>query len=93
MINLQSSREDDDPCKRILLRRVLYLISPLKHVVEAVSVYPDNLGRNFCDVLRLVEGVQLICKNNMSIGFPADWKCGDNEAMLIEKRGTAGQCE
>lgn len=55
--------------------RSLFLIDPEKRV-QAVITYPLNTGRNFAEILRLIDSAQLTAKH--SVATPAGWEPGDD---------------
>ena len=55
--------------------RSVFLIGPDKKV-KAMITYPASTGRNFEEILRLVDSVQLTAK--YSVATPANWKQGEN---------------
>jgi alkyl hydroperoxide reductase subunit AhpC len=55
--------------------RTVYVIGPDKQV-KAMLVYPMSSGRNFQEVLRLIDSAQLTAKHKVST--PADWKPGED---------------
>jgi alkyl hydroperoxide reductase subunit AhpC len=55
--------------------RTVYIIGPDKQV-KAMLVYPMSSGRNFQEVLRLIDSAQLTAKHKVST--PADWKPGED---------------
>jgi alkyl hydroperoxide reductase subunit AhpC len=55
--------------------RTVYIIGPDK-LVKAMLVYPMSSGRNFQEVLRLIDSAQLTAKHKVST--PADWKPGED---------------
>ncbi|GAU96156.1 hypothetical protein RvY_07642 [Ramazzottius varieornatus] len=57
-----------------LTARVVYVIGP-DHKVKALIVYPATSGRNFDEILRLIDSLQLVAKHN--IVTPVDWQSGD----------------
>jgi peroxiredoxin (alkyl hydroperoxide reductase subunit C) len=54
--------------------RSLFVIDP-NRVVKMIFFYPTGVGRNLDEVLRIVDGLQLVAKDK--IDTPADWKPGD----------------
>jgi peroxiredoxin 2/4 len=54
--------------------RSLFIIDP-NRVVRMIFFYPAGVGRNLEEVLRIVDGLQLVAKEK--IATPADWKPGD----------------
>jgi len=57
-----------------LTARVVYIIGP-DHKVKALIVYPATTGRNFNEILRLIDSLQLVAKH--SVVTPVDWQSGD----------------
>ena len=55
--------------------RTVYLIGPDKKI-RAMLLYPMSSGRNFDEVLRLLDSVQLT--ENKGVATPVNWKPGDN---------------
>jgi thioredoxin-dependent peroxiredoxin len=55
--------------------RSVFLIGPDKKV-KAMLVYPMSTGRNFDEVLRLLDSVQLTAKE--SVATPVNWKPGQD---------------
>ncbi|MGC3980056.1 MAG: peroxiredoxin [Steroidobacteraceae bacterium] len=55
--------------------RTVYLIGPDK-LIKAILIYPMTSGRNFQEVLRLLESIQLTATHK--VATPADWKQGED---------------
>ncbi|SDC62282.1 peroxiredoxin [Paraburkholderia lycopersici] len=55
--------------------RSVFLIGPDKKV-KAMLVYPMSSGRNFDEVLRLLDSLQLTAKH--TVATPVNWKPGDD---------------
>lgn len=55
--------------------RSLFIIDPQKKV-RLMIVYPMSTGRNFDEVLRVIDALQLT--DNCSVATPANWKDGDD---------------
>lgn len=55
--------------------RNVYIIGPDKKV-KLVLVYPMTTGRNFDEVLRVIDSIQLTARHR--VATPADWRPGDN---------------
>lgn len=59
--------------------RSLLVIGPDKKV-KLIVTYPASTGRNFQEVLRVVDSLQLTAK--FSVATPADWKQGEDVVVL-----------
>ena len=55
--------------------RAVFMIGPDKKV-KAMLVYPMSAGRNFDEVLRLLDSLQLNAKH--TVATPVNWKPGDD---------------
>jgi alkyl hydroperoxide reductase subunit AhpC len=54
--------------------RTVYIIGPDK-LIKAMLIYPMSSGRNFDEVLRLLDSIQLTAKH--SVATPVNWKQGE----------------
>jgi thioredoxin-dependent peroxiredoxin len=59
--------------------RSLFIIGPDKKV-KLMIVYPASTGRNFNEVLRVIDSLQLTA--NYSVATPADWKEGEDVIVV-----------
>jgi thioredoxin-dependent peroxiredoxin len=59
--------------------RSLFVIGPDK-TVKLMITYPASTGRNFHEVLRVIDSLQLTSKH--SLATPADWKQGDDAIVV-----------
>jgi alkyl hydroperoxide reductase subunit AhpC len=59
--------------------RTVYLIGPDK-LIKAMFVYPMSSGRNFQEVLRLLDSCQLTAKHK--VATPADWRAGEDVIIV-----------
>ncbi len=59
--------------------RSLFVIGPDKKV-KLMIVYPASTGRNFNEVLRVIDSLQLTA--NYSVATPADWKEGEDVIIV-----------
>jgi len=60
--------------------RSLFVIGPDK-AIKLMIVYPASTGRNFQEVLRVVDSLQLSAKQ--PVATPADWKQGDDVIVSL----------
>jgi len=60
--------------------RSLFVIGPDKKV-KLMITYPASTGRNFDEVLRVVDSLQLTAKH--SVATPADWKQGEDVIISL----------
>jgi alkyl hydroperoxide reductase subunit AhpC len=59
--------------------RSLFVIGPDKKV-KLMITYPASTGRNFVEVLRVIDSLQLTA--NHSVATPADWKEGEDVIVV-----------
>lgn len=59
--------------------RSVYFIDPNKKI-RAVITYPPSAGRNFDEVLRVIDSLQLT--DHHSVATPANWKDGDDVVIV-----------
>jgi alkyl hydroperoxide reductase subunit AhpC len=59
--------------------RSLVIIAPDK-TVKLIITYPASTGRNFVEVLRVVDSLQLTA--NYSVATPANWNQGENVIVV-----------
>lgn len=59
--------------------RSLFVIGPDK-TVKLMITYPASTGRNFHEVLRVIDSLQLTSKH--SLATPADWKPGEDAIVV-----------
>ena len=59
--------------------RSLFVIGPDKKV-KLMITYPASTGRNFHEVLRVIDSLQLTA--NYSVATPADWKHGEDVIVV-----------
>ena len=55
--------------------RSLFIIGPDKKV-KLMITYPASTGRNFTEILRVIDSLQLTAKHQLAT--PADWKAGED---------------
>ena len=59
--------------------RSVFVIGPDKRI-KATLTYPMSTGRNFAEILRLLDSVQLTAKEQ--VATPANWEDGDDVIIL-----------
>jgi len=59
--------------------RSLFIIGPDKKLKLSIT-YPASTGRNFVEVLRVIDSLQLTA--NYSVATPADWKHGEDVIVV-----------
>lgn len=59
--------------------RSLFVIGPDK-LIKLMIIYPASTGRNFYEVLRVIESLQLTA--SYSVATPADWKHGEDVIVV-----------
>jgi alkyl hydroperoxide reductase subunit AhpC len=57
----------------------VFVIGPDKKV-KLIIVYPQSTGRNFQEILRVIDSLQLTAK--YSVSTPADWKDGEDVIIV-----------
>ncbi len=60
--------------------RSLFIIGPDK-LIKLIITYPASTGRNFVEVLRVIDSLQLTA--NYSVATPADWKQGEDVIVAL----------
>ena len=59
--------------------RSVFIIDP-KHAIRATLTYPASTGRNFDEILRVIDSLQLT--DNYKVATPANWKDGDDVVII-----------
>src|SRR5204862_4616835 len=59
--------------------RSLFIIGPDK-TIKLMITYPASTGRNFFEVLRVIDSLQLTAK--YSVATPADWQHGEDVIVV-----------
>lgn len=59
--------------------RSLFVIAPDK-TIKLIITYPASTGRNFQEILRVIDSLQLTAK--YSVATPADWKDGEDVVVV-----------
>ena len=55
--------------------RAVFIIDPKKNI-QAMLTYPKNIGRNFSEIVRTLEALQV--SSELNVSTPANWKFGDD---------------
>jgi alkyl hydroperoxide reductase subunit AhpC len=59
--------------------RSVFVIDP-KHKVRLIITYPQSTGRNFDEILRVIDSLQLT--DNHSVATPGNWKDGEDVVIV-----------
>ena len=59
--------------------RSVFIIDP-KHVLRTTFTYPASTGRNFDEILRVIDSLQLT--DSHSVATPVNWKDGDDVIIV-----------
>lgn len=59
--------------------RSVFIIDPSRRI-RAIITYPASTGRNFSEILRLIDSLQLT--DSHSVATPADWNDGDDVIIV-----------
>jgi peroxiredoxin (alkyl hydroperoxide reductase subunit C) len=65
--------------------RAVFVIDP-KGIIRTIIYYPLSLGRNFDELLRVVQALQTA--DAFSVATPADWRPGDD--VIVPTAGSCG---
>ncbi|MFT3772027.1 MAG: hypothetical protein QM820_42010 [Minicystis sp.] len=68
--------------------RCVFFIDP-KRIIRAMIYYPLNVGRNFDEILRVVDALQTVDAN--AVACPANWRPGDE--VIVPAPTTAKAAE
>ena len=55
--------------------RAVFIIDPKKNI-QAILTYPKNIGRNFNEIIRTLEALQV--SSELNVSTPANWEFGDD---------------
>ena len=78
MLDATNFRRGNNPGETMTVRNV-FIISPLKRV-ELILSYPAYIGRNFDEILRVLDALQLSAKYR--VATPANWRPGEDTVVL-----------
>nr|ACE76885.1 peroxiredoxin VI [Laternula elliptica] len=71
--------EEKDKTGLALTCRAVFIIGP-DHTLKLSMLYPATTGRNFTEILRVIDSLQLTMTNK--VATPADWKKGE-KCMVV----------
>jgi len=74
----QGTSEGRTPANNATVRNV-FIIGPDKQI-KLILIYPMTVGRNFQEILRVIDALQLTAKHK--VATPADWKSGDDVIIV-----------
>ena len=74
----QGTSEGRTPANNATVRNV-FIIGPDKRI-KLILVYPMSVGRNFQEILRVIDSLQLTASH--SVATPADWKHGEDVIVV-----------
>jgi alkyl hydroperoxide reductase subunit AhpC len=88
----EGTSEGRTPANNATVRNV-FIIGPDKQI-KLVLVYPMSVGRNFQEILRAIDALQLTAKHK--VATPSDWKKGEDVIIVTavsdeEAKATFGQ--
>ena len=88
----EGTSEGRTPANNATVRNV-FIIGPDKQI-KLILVYPMSVGRNFQEILRALDALQLTAKHK--VATPSDWKKGDDVIIVTavsddEAKVTFGQ--
>jgi alkyl hydroperoxide reductase subunit AhpC len=75
---VSGTSEGRTPADNMTVRNV-FVIGPDKKI-KLMIVYPMSTGRNFDEILRVIDSIQLTA--NYSVATPANWKDGDDVIIV-----------
>lgn len=71
--------QEDRSQRKTINVRTLYIIDPNRKV-QLHMTYPSNVGRNFYEIIRILDALQLT--TYYQVGTPANWKAGEDLFIL-----------
>ena len=74
----EGSSEGRTPANNATVRNV-FVIGPDKQI-KLILIYPMTVGRNFQEILRAIDALQLTAKHK--VATPADWKSGEDVIIV-----------
>jgi alkyl hydroperoxide reductase subunit AhpC len=74
----EGTSEGRTPANNATVRNV-FIIGPDKQI-KLILVYPMSVGRNFQEILRVIDALQLTAKHK--VATPSDWKKGEDVIIV-----------
>ena len=74
----EGTSEGRTPANNATVRNV-FVIGPDKQI-KLILIYPMTVGRNFQEILRAIDALQLTAKHK--VATPADWKSGEDVIIV-----------
>lgn len=71
--------------------RGVFILDP-SHKVRATLCYPTQVGRNFSEIIRLIDALQLTVRNT-EVVTPANWEEGQEVLVKPQCEGTGARVE
>ncbi|MBT1248265.1 MULTISPECIES: peroxiredoxin [unclassified Thermosipho (in: thermotogales)] len=80
------------PAKGTNTVRAVFIIDP-KGILRAILYYPQELGRNMDEILRMVKGLQTVDENGVAL--PANWPNNElvNDEVIIPPASSVKEAE
>jgi len=72
--DMEGTSEGRTPADNATVRNV-FIIGPDKRI-KLILVYPMSTGRNFAEILRVIDSIQLTAQHK--VATPANWEVGDD---------------
>lgn len=82
---------NDEGLDKFQTVRGVFILDPSKKI-RATLCYPTEVGRNFDEIIRVVDALQLTAQNR-EIVCPAGWKVGDEVLVKPGCEGTGARVE
>jgi alkyl hydroperoxide reductase subunit AhpC len=80
MLDYQDATNIDKMGMPLTVRSV-FIMDP-NHIVRLILTYPASTGRNFNEILRVVDSLQLVDKKR--VATPVNWIPGDDVRFIVD---------